>query len=213
MSDVDRLLNEYIEEHRAGGGGDPVAFLDQLEGVDREELATLIDGYLQRAPAREWDQEAFRDSGAERLTESLNRSLTGRAGIWPVVLPRLRERARVLRADLTAQLAETLGVRDKRDKVEAYYHAMEQGSLDSVGVSDDVLEAIGRIVGASAESLRRAGAAMGEAGSERAAEGAAFTRVQGGKGVSAEAKAPSAPAEGAEERGDWDEVDELFRGG
>ncbi len=62
MSDVEKLLSHYITEHRAGGAADPIPFLDQLEGVDREELSALIDGYLQRAPGREWDAEAYQGS-------------------------------------------------------------------------------------------------------------------------------------------------------
>ncbi|MEO8092928.1 MAG: hypothetical protein ABI726_09510 [bacterium] len=212
MSDVDRLLSEYISEHRAGGEADPVAYLDQLEGADREELAALLDAYLQRAPAREWDADAFRGSEAERLTESLHRSLGGRAGLWPVVLPRLRERAQVKRAELVARLGAALGVGDREDKVAGYYHGMEQGSLESDGVSDRVLGALGEIVGASVESLRKAGenlsAGMAELGSDKTDQ--AFTRMRSA-GEGEEAGADEASAERMPE-GDWDEVDELFRG-
>lgn len=213
MSDVDRLLSEYISEHRAGGEADPVAYLDQLEGGDREELAALLDAYLQRTPGREWDADAFRGSAAERLTESLHRSLGGRAGLWPVVLPRLRERAQVKRADLVERLGAALGVGDRGTKVGDYYHAMEQGSLQSDGVSDRVLRALGEIVGASAESLRRAGenlsAGMAELGSDKA--DVAFTRMRSASREGDEAEPGAASTERMPEE-EWDEVDELFRG-
>jgi hypothetical protein len=211
MSDVDRLLAEYITEHRAGGEADPLGYLDRLEGAEREELVALLDAYLQRAPAREWDAQAFRGSPAEQLARSLHRSLAGRAGLWPVVLPRLRERARVRRADLVDRLAEALGVGDRRAKVAGYYHEMEQGSLEPAGVSDRVLDALGGIVGASAESLRRAGESLaGAVAAEDRAE-PAFTRLRHGA-----AEGMASPGDRAEPvRGGegWDEVDELFRGG
>jgi len=213
MSDVDRLLSEYISEHRAGGEADPVAYLDQLEGGDREELAALLDAYLQRAPGRKWDAEAFRGSAAQRLTESLHRSLGGRAGLWPVVLPRLRERAQVKRAELVARLGAALGASDQEEKVASYYHGMEQGNLESAGVSDRVLGALGEIVGASAESLRKAGEnlseGMAELGSDKA--DAAFTRMRSAGGEGDEAESGEASGERMPE-GEWDEVDELFRG-
>lgn len=213
MSDVDRLLAQYIEEHRAGGEADPLAYLDRLEGVDREELATLLDAYLQRTPAREWDAEAFRGSVSERLAQSLHRSLAGQAGLWPVLLPRLRERARVKRAELVERLAQALGVGGREEKVGAYYHQMEQGSLEAGGVSGRVLEALGAIVGSSAEALRRAGESAAEAVSMEDRADPAFTRLRhpgAGRGAEAEAP-PPARAPGAPE--EWDEVDELFRGG
>ena len=213
MSDVDRLLSEYMAEYRESGGADPLAYLDQLEGTDREELAALLDAYLQRAPGREWDPDAYRGSAAERLVESLNRSLAGRAGLWPVLLPRLRERAQVKRAELVERLGQALGVADREEKVASYYHAMEQGTLESKGVSDRVLSALGKIVGASVESLRKAGeqlaegVELGDAGTDPA-----FTRMRAADDQ--ELAAPAAPASRAPEGDeDWDEVDELFRGG
>src|SRR5687767_1551497 len=113
MSDVDRLLEEYIRRHRESGEADPREYVEQLGETDREELIALIDAYLERAPGRAWDREAFSGSAAERLTESLALSFGGQAGLWPVVLPRLRERAQILRANLTERLAEALGVPER----------------------------------------------------------------------------------------------------
>jgi hypothetical protein len=161
MADVEKLLSEYIAEHRAGGAADPVEYLDRLEGTHREELATLIDAYLARSPGRPWDPAAFTGSASERLTESLARSLEGASGLWPTILPRLRDRAQVKRDDLVRRLAEALGVPDREQKVEGYYHEMEQGLLPSAGVSSKVLEALSGIVGASADFLRKAGEPLG----------------------------------------------------
>jgi hypothetical protein len=212
MSDVEQLLHEYIEEHRSGGEADPLAYLERVEGTDRAELAALIDAYLERAPARTWDPDAYRGSAAERLVESLDRGMRGRAGLWPTVLPRLRERARLKRADLVARLAEGLGVADREQKVAAYYHQMEQGELASGGVSSRVLDTLARIVGASAETLRRAGEPF-DPGASGEAPGAVFTRTA--RADAEEEGAPAAPAEArpAAPSEEWDEVDELFRGG
>ncbi len=191
MSDVDQLLSDYITEHRSGGEADPVRYLEQLEGTDREELAALIDAYLQRTPAAEWDPEAYAGSSAERTTEALAKALSGHAGLWPVVLPSLRERAKVKRAELVERLAEALGVGERREKVASYYHEMEQGSLDSEGVSPSVLEALAGIVGSSAESLKQAGRNLAEGvafGDESADP--AFTRMT--KGAEGEMAAPAA---------------------
>ncbi|HSI80255.1 MAG TPA: hypothetical protein VK919_06340, partial [Solirubrobacterales bacterium] len=160
MPDLDRLLDEFVAEHRAGADPDPRRFLAGLEGADRAELESLIDAYLARAPRREWDPEAFAASPAREAADAAVRSLAGASGAWPVLLPRLRARARLRRDELIARLADDLGVGERADKVAAYYHRMEQGSLPAAGVSRRVLDALAAIVGAGAETLRRAGEAV-----------------------------------------------------
>ena len=206
MSDVDRLFAQYKEVHRRGGDADPGPFLARLAGVERDQLAGLIDAYLARAPRRELDRDAFRDSPAAGVAESLERSLGGAGGLWPVLLPRLRNQARVRRADLVAELAARLGAQSQQEKVAGYYHQMEQGRLPAAGVSDAVLEALGRIVGYGREALRRAGELPAPGGPPPAA-GAVFTRPARGAAPEPDAAPPPAPAE------EWDEVDRLFRGG
>ena len=107
------------------------------------------------------------------------------------------------RSDLVTQLAAALDLPGREEKVGAYYHAMEQGTLPSAGVSQRVLEALGRLVGESADVLRRAG----EATSAPPAGGApAFARK-----ASAPAAAPATRAR--VQRPARDEVDELFTSG
>src|SRR3954452_16328693 len=155
MTDVQRLLEAFIAEERSGMA-DPAGYLARVEGADRDELEALIDAYLARAPRRPFDRAAFEASPAAGVVASL----AGSSGTWPALLPRLRDRARLRRAELVARLAAELGAPDREAKVGDYYHAMEQGTLRSSGVSDRVLKAIGAIVGESAAVLRAAGRAM-----------------------------------------------------
>jgi hypothetical protein len=205
MSEVERLLAEYKQVHRSGGDADPSPFLARTSGVEREQLAALIDSYLERAPRRGFDAAAFRESPAAAVADSAYRSLAGSAGLWPVLLPRLRNQARIRRADLVAELASRLGAQSKQEKVASYYHEMEQGRLPASGVSDTVLDALGKIVGYGKDALRNAGQ-MPAPGGPPPEAGAVYARTTR---VPAEAEAPAAPAEPE----DWDEVDRLFRAG
>ena len=204
---VQRLLEEFIAEDRAGGVADPAAYLARVSGAERAELEALLDAYLARAPRRTFDRAAFASSGASaRVVEALDRSL-GVSGTWPALLPRLRDRAQLRRADVVARLARALDVGDREARVAAYYHAMEQGTLPASGVSDRVLEALARIVGSSAGALRAAGASM--TGVAPGAPGEAFARVATPPPELA-AAAHEVPPAPAPER---DEVDELFTSG
>ena len=206
MTDVDRLLSEYIEEHRKAGSADPRRYLEQVDGVDRKELEALIGGFLERAPRRRWDPTAYPQSSASVLVDRLDRTLHGASGRWPTVLPALRDKAKLRRNELVKRLATALGVEGREKKVETYYHEMEQGLLPARGVSMRVLEALGEIVGASADALRRAGESA-RWPAPPPASAPVFARTAAG--------APPAEPARAAERPDveWDEVDQLFRGG
>jgi hypothetical protein len=114
--------------------------------------------------------------------------------------------ARVKRADLVRELAARLGAESKQDKVAGYYHQMEQGLLPAAGVSDTVLDALGKIVGVAGESLRKAGS-LPAPGPLRMDEAAVFMRT-----AQAEASAAEEPAPAMAAPQEWDEVDRLFRG-
>jgi len=165
MTPLPELFAEYVFAERAGQG-DPRPFLERAEPADRDALAEMIDAYLAHAPGKGWDPEAFRDSAARAMIEPLTRSLDGVSGTWPVLLPSLRERARIKRADLVERLSAKLGFPGQREVVGEYYHGMEYGTVEADGVSGRVLDALGEILGAPASALRRAGelAARGESG-------------------------------------------------
>lgn len=206
MSRVEQLLAQYVEEHRRGAGADPRPYLERLEGAERARLEALIDEYLVRAPRREWDESAYAQSPAPAVADALARSLGGASGLWPSLLPRLRNRAKIKRADLVRELAARLGVAAQREKVARYYNQMEQGLLPADGVADSVLVELGRLLGQSAEMLRNAGRAI-SAGDEPAARAMpAFARM-----ARVEDRAPQEAV--APPSGEWDEVDQLFRGG
>lgn len=211
MGDPQQLFQQFVERYRAEGSADPREYLGRAEGDDREELRALIEGFLERVPRREWDAGALRGSMAER---AVARSTTGQgaetaeqgelSGAWPDLLPKLRHEARLKRSELVARLADALGLAEKTDKVAVYYHRMEQGLLPAEGVSTRVLDALGEIVGAPAEALRRAGEQGPEAGA--AAGGEVFARVATADAADAAGKAGAGSAEP-------DEVDRLFTEG
>jgi hypothetical protein len=209
VSDVDRLLAEYIADHRAGGQADPRESLSRASPAQRRELAALIDAYLANAPRQPFDQAMFRGSSAERTVDELERAIAGQAGLWPAVLPSLRDRAGLKRSELVERLAAALGASGRKDKVAGYYHGMEQGRLPAQGVSDRVLEALGQLVGETAQALRDAGRALTPPGRGTAtAPSPAFARRTYGEPGPAEAASAPVPPQA-----EWDEVDELFRGG
>jgi hypothetical protein len=208
MTDAERLFAEYLREHKTGGDADPGTYLARATPTERTELAAMIDAYLARAPRQAFDPKGAAGMSTERTVDELERVLTGQAGLWPALLPRLRDRAGLRRSELVEQLSDALGVGSQAEKVAAYYHEMEQGLLPAEGVTDRVLDALGRIVGENADALREAGQAVAKGmGPGRAESGAAFARRSHGDPLQPHVKEPTESSETP-----WDAVDWMFLG-
>lgn len=209
MPEIERLREQFIAEFEAGASPDPRDYLTQLEGADQRELEALLEAYLAQAPRRRFDPAAFAASPARALVDDLEQSLAGRAGTWPVVLPRLRNAARLRRAELVQRLTERLGVTGREPKVERYYHEMEQGLLAPAGVSDRVLDALAELLSTTRQRLREAAESPGFG--DTVTGGPLFARKAspGDHELAIMASVPPSAPE-PEER---DEVDELFLGG
>jgi hypothetical protein len=219
MSDVDRLFDQYREQHRSGGGADPRAYLEQLEGVDRDELAALIGAYLERAPGRSWHADEFAGSAAERLTERIAGGWEEAEApvAWHELLPQLRAKVQIKRGDVVDRLAGAIGAPEQTTKVAGYYHQMETGKLPSEGVSNRVLQALAGIFGESAESLRAAGSVTtAGGGEEQVGPRVAFARTAVHNPEFADEtpeEAQPAAATAAPIPDEDDLVDRLFTGG
>ncbi|MGB0121264.1 MAG: hypothetical protein WBP55_09965 [Solirubrobacterales bacterium] len=159
MSQVDVLFRQFVTAWESGAS-DPRPYLSKVDGLDREELSTLINNFLDTASGRAWDPEAFAGSPAASLVDPLAKSLAGGSGTWPSLLPELRHRAKIKRSELVDRLAEALGVQGSEELVGEYYHGMEQGTVESAGVSRQVLNALSRILHTKAETLLEAGQAI-----------------------------------------------------
>jgi hypothetical protein len=212
VADLQRLVEEFGAEFEAGRSPDPNHWIQRVEGDERQELASLIDRYLMTAPRRAWDPVAYETSLAKVAVDQVYESIEGVSGSWPELLPQLRNRARIKRADLVAQLGAALGVAESSPrlaKVADYYNQMEHGRLPAEGVSGRVIDALAGIVGVGADVLRSAGGAAAAGGGEAAA----FARMSTPDlQYSSEDSLPAAPQSPgtAPER---DEIDELFTGG
>jgi hypothetical protein len=120
--------------------GEPLA-VDELlvrAGPRADELATLIDRFLERAPRRDPTPAAL------AFVRSLDE---------PSLLQARQERKLKL-DDLVAGLLEKLGLPERaRVKVRRYYQDLELGQLDPEGVAASVWDALTGLVGRDARGL------------------------------------------------------------
>jgi hypothetical protein len=212
MTEVDRLLREYIERFEQGGEADPSDLLERIEGPEWQELVVLIEGYLEHAaPVQKWNADAFEGSLAERAVARVAETWSEASGELPVELVRLRNEHEIKRAELVTELADSLGVPESREKVASYYHRLERGLLPARGVSGKVWDALAKLLGTSAEALRQAGSTGGQASP---AAGPAYARMAAPPAQHAEsADADEVATPARPDTEEPDEVDRLFTGG
>jgi hypothetical protein len=212
MTDVMELFDEFKRECKRARFADPRPFLAKASADDRPTLSALIDAYLEAAPPTPTDEAAYANSAAKRLVKALDQVAGESTGLWPRALPLLRKRAGLRRKDVVERLTKELDLEGGEDLVGAAFHEMESGFLDSEDVQTPVLEALGRMLGESADTLGSLGRRLGPARA-RIGPVSAFARRSD--------TAVHAPASRAREPQTVDprrrrlerRVDDLFRGG
>ena len=182
---VEQLLDEFVGRWARD---EPLAVDEILvrAGPQADELAGLIDRFLERAPRREPTPDAL----------AYVRALDD-----PPLL-RARQAIGLKLDDLAAALASRLSLDERaRPKVRRYYQQLELGQLDASGVAASVWDALTGLLGHDARRLA--------AFQPQAPAAKAMFRV-----ASADYDVPSvAYAPATKPEPELDEVDLLFTGG
>lgn len=207
MTHPDQILSEFIDAWNAGRRPDVDEFLGRVPDEQQAELAEEITTFLAFAPTPAYDEAALSALRADPAVAAAAQALAGESSQWPMLLPRLRERAGLSLADVARQVSSFLGLGGREEKTERYLADMERDALDPSGVSRRVLDALGRVLGTDATDLGSAGDAGGWARPAPALlRGKADELQISDLETLADAMTTDSPV-------DWDEVDELFRGG
>jgi hypothetical protein len=156
-----KVFTEFVAAFERGEDPHPLTYFERLQGRERFELEGMIERYLLAdAPREPYDADAFE---AAKRTPAMRRVAEAAAepvdASWPTLLPRLRAHSGLKRRDLSARLADRLGLAGHEELVDAAYHDMERGEIGSSTVANEVLDALSDLLGATAERLRRAGKA------------------------------------------------------
>jgi hypothetical protein len=207
--DPDRILSDFIDAWNAGRRPDLDEHVARAAEPDREQLLADITAFVAFAPTPDYDDAALAAIRAEPVVASAAAAATAPGGLWPALLPRLRERAALSTSQLAGQLVGALGLpSDRTPKTRGYLEQLEAGELEPRGLSGRLLDALARLLGVPRDDLEAAGAFGGPAAAPALfrAEGPAAEALRDDLDVIADALA--APA-----GGEWADVDELFRGG
>ena len=205
---TDQLLSEFIDAWNAGARPQVEDYLQRAVPGERDELAERLEDWLLVAPSPAYDAQALASIRAEPGYAGALAEIEA-VGLWPEVLPRLRERAGLKLRELAGRITAAFGLPGEEARAEGYLERMEAGDLDASRVSRRLLDALGTALGVSAADLLRAGGVR-----PAAAPGQALFRAERYAAASFEAdlealsRAALTPAPEP-----MDELDRLFVGG
>lgn len=212
MSSPEQVLSEFIDDWNAGRRPRVLDFLERVAaGTERDALAGQIGAWLEVAPTPAYDEATRAGIRQEPRVRAVLDS--GDAGLWPSLLPSLRERRGLGVRDLAARVVEAFGLRAAdEDRTVRYLESLERGELAPAQLSRRLLDALGRALGVGGGALADAGV-LGTALRPSAAGGTLFRsdaaaedRVAEDVEVLSRAAFAAAPAP-------MDELDRLFCGG
>lgn len=158
MSTTEQLLSDFIDAWNAGRRPRVLDYLARIEADDqRHALADQIAAWLEVAPAPEHDEPTRARIRGEPVVGDLLRSAADDAGLWPQLIPRLRERAGLSVREVAQRIVERFGLAvGDTGRAEGYLERLERGALEPSRVSGRLLDALGEVVGASGRALRDA---------------------------------------------------------
>jgi hypothetical protein len=151
MTGVERLLAEYRKQYQALGKVDPQPFLAQVEGVNRVELAALIDGFLAQASEPPFDAAAFARFQADDARAALVERVLDDATLQDLI-----GRSRIKRSEFVRQLSIKLRLSGRETQVRRRLRDIENGDAPVERVRPAVWSAVGELLGESADRVRRA---------------------------------------------------------
>jgi hypothetical protein len=141
MVSIDRVLSEFIDDWNAGRRPQVDAYLERVPEDERAALADQLMTWLEVAPTPAYDGKTRAEIRSEPVARASIDAMASEAGLWPELLPRLRERASLSVRELAGKLVAAIGLGSNAEpKTSDYLDQLERGSLDPARVSQTVIE-------------------------------------------------------------------------
>lgn len=197
--DVNDLYDRFVREWYSGTAPDVEAFLTRLEGEDVETLARQLETFLLVAPAVEPRDGAVDDDPVLAAAIALGDAFDEQP--WARRFAHARRSAGLSLSDVGTRLADAFGLTGHGPRAATLLGRLESGELASSGVSARAARALARILGQAEGALIPPRAA-------------ALYRADSPDGAELESLLAGASAALSLQDGEqWDELDDLLRGG
>lgn len=163
--ETDSVVRKHFERYVEGfrrGQGDPGPIMEGLDEQSRFRLRRMIDEYLETGPVPDPDLYSPDDPEVHEIVAAIMPSLDGRSGGLSLLLARRRGQLGLNQADVVDSLVEDFKASPaEAEKIDAYYHDLEWGSLPAAGLTDRLLDSLAKALETTRGRLREAGRALG----------------------------------------------------
>jgi len=159
MSDLDRLLSEFVDAWNAGQRPSARGYLDLVDDDgQRSELAGQITAFLDVATIPSYPSGALDDARTGEVVEAAAAAFETDASGWSTLLPRWRAAAGLTLDQLATRILESAGLRGAdREKATGYLTSMERGGLDAGRMTQRAMKAVAQALGIDPGDFVRAG--------------------------------------------------------
>ena len=207
--DRDQILSEFIDAWNAGRRPSIDEHLARVPQPEREGLLEGITSYISWAPTPAYDDDAVAQIRAEPAMAAALSTYRTQTVSWPGLVAARREALALSADDLAGRLVSALGLaRERRAKTRDYLERAERGELDASRFAPRLLDALAELLKTSRRELRRA------AGTWIPVQAApAFRATEDAATIASAHLELMADAAATPSEDDWEEVDDLFRGG
>src|SRR4051794_40635917 len=159
MSTTEQLLSDFIDAWNAGRRPRVRDYLARLpDGPQRDDLADQLTSWLEVAPTPAYSEQTRAEIGQAPALARLRDATDQDAGLWPTLVPTLRERAGLSLAELAATLVARFSLDGKEtERTAGYLDRLERGALDPTRISQRLTTALAGILGVGERALADAG--------------------------------------------------------
>jgi transcriptional regulator with XRE-family HTH domain len=159
MSTTEQVLSDFIDAWNAGRRPRVRNYLARVsDAAEREQLAEQISTWLAVAPTPDYDETARAAIRAEPILQQIFGAVGEDAGLWPQLVPQLRERRGWSITQLAERLVARLNLaRDDEGRTADYVAQLERGELAPSRLSRRLVDALGELLGASPGTFADAG--------------------------------------------------------
>lgn len=217
--DRDSVVRQRFDRYRDGfarGEANPDPVMAGLDPESRDRLGEMIDEFLATGPRPD---PALFGPDSPRVAEMADRIVTrldSRAGGLSRLLVERRAEMELSQTDMVGAIARSVDASPgETEKIDAYYHDLEWGSLPAAGLAAKLIAIMAKTLSLTSDTLIEAGRVMGPGRSSTS--GPVYARTIEPDEIALEMASPEGLEETTAGLGRRalppDRIDHLFTGG
>lgn len=215
----DSVVRQRFDLYRDGfarGEADPDPVMAGLDEESRDRLGEMIDEFLATGPRPDPALFGPETPRVAEMADSIVMRLDSRAGALSRLLVERRAEMELSQTDMVRAIARSVDASPgETEKIDAYYHDLEWGSLPAAGLTTKLIAIVAKTLSLTSDTLIEAGRALGPG--RASSSGPVYARTiepdDSALGMASPGGPENVAAGVARRAAPPDRIDQLFTGG